>query len=78
MFDALSSHKPEIDQAFGPNLSWERADSNLGSKIAYYLDNGGYDDAEETWPAIHESMVDAMTQLEMATCPYLANLKSAV
>jgi hypothetical protein len=78
MFDALYSHKLEIERAFGGSLSWERAESNLGSKIAYHLDNGGYDDAEETWPAIHESMVDAMNRLEKATSPYLVNLKSVV
>jgi len=78
MFDELYSHKLEIEHTFEGSLSWERADSNLGCKIACHLDTGGYDDAEENWPAIHESMVDAMVRLEKATSPYLANLKNVI
>jgi len=78
MFDEMHSHKVEIEQAFGGSLAWERADSNLGSKIAYKLDTGGYDDSEDVWPAIQESMVDAMVKLEKATAPYLASLKNAI
>jgi hypothetical protein len=78
MFDELHSHKREIDQAFGGSLAWERADSRLGSKIAYYVEAGGYEDDEAVWPTIQESMVDAMVRLERAVAPYLAGLKGVV
>ena len=78
IFDELHNHRLDIEQAFGGALSWERLDENLGSKVAYYLEEGGYDDDEEVWPGIQAAMVDAMVRLEKATVPYLANLKNII
>ena len=74
MFDELHSHKAEIDQAFGPGLMWERLDGKLGSKIAHYVEIGGYQDSEEKWESVQEAMVDAMIRLERAVGPFLLNL----
>jgi hypothetical protein len=78
IFEELYKHKLEIDEVFGGALSWERLDENLGSKLAYYLEEGGYKDNEEVWPAIQASMVDAMVRLEKATAPFLPDLRNVV
>jgi Domain of unknown function (DUF4268) len=77
IFDQLFSHKVEIEKTFGEPLFWERLEKKLGSKIAYYMEEGGYQDNEEAWPAIQASMVDVMVRLEKATTPYLTELKTA-
>lgn len=75
MFDELHAHKVEIEQAFGDALSWERLDGKLGSKIAHYVEIGGYQDTDETWKLVQERMVDAMIRLERSVKPFLSNLK---
>jgi hypothetical protein len=71
------AHKGQIDQVFGEGLKWERLDTQLGSKLAYDIELGGYLD-ESNWPAIQETMVDAMVRLERAVNPFLTNLKTVV
>ncbi|HEY5883211.1 MAG TPA: DUF4268 domain-containing protein [Pyrinomonadaceae bacterium] len=77
MFDELVAHKGEIDQVFGESLKWERLDTQLGSKLAYDIELGGYLD-ESNWPAIHLTMVEAMVRLERAVNPFLTKLKAMV
>ena len=74
MFDDLYSHKVEIEQTFGEGLSWERLDGKLGSKVAHYVDVGGYQDSEQTWALAQNAMVDAMIRLERSVKPFLARL----
>jgi hypothetical protein len=78
IFEELFKHKLEIEHAFEGALSWERLDENLGSKIAYYLEEGGYQDNEEEWPRIQASMVDAMVRLEKAMTPFLSNIRTFI
>jgi hypothetical protein len=74
MFDELHSHKREIEQSFGEELSWERLDGKLGSKIAHHVEVGGYQDPEQTWTLAQNGMVDAMIKLERSIKPFLARL----
>ena len=75
MFDELPKHKNEIEQAFGEPLAWERLDEKLGSKVAYRVTIGGYQNPEDEWNAIQQAMVDAMIKLERSVKPFLTNLK---
>lgn len=76
IFEELHSHKVEIERAFEAPLSWERLEENLGSKVAFYLEEGGYQDNEDSWPIIQAAMVDAMVRLEKATTPFLTNVRN--
>lgn len=75
MFEELYSHKGEIEQSFGEELSWERLDGKLGSKVAYYVEAGGYQDPEQTWSVAHNAMVDAMIRLERSVKPFVLKLR---
>jgi predicted type IV restriction endonuclease len=74
IFDRLHKHKDEIEQAFGGELSWQRLDDKQGCRIAYGT-TGGYKSDEAKWPAIQDSMIEAMGRLEQALAAHLAKLK---
>jgi hypothetical protein len=70
IFDALHGRKVEIEEAFGDSLSWQRLDDKRASRIRWVLIGGGLVD-EVKWPAIQESMVNAMDRLAKAIRPHL-------
>ena len=73
IFDQLHSHEEEIGAAFGAPLSWQRLEGKRACRIRY-TQPGGYRSAEEEWPAIQNSIIDAMKRLEIALRPYLNQL----
>ena len=75
MFDELHSHKAEIEESFGEALSWERMDGKLGSKVAYYVEVGGYQDPESTWNLAQNALVDAMIKLERSVKPFVLRIR---
>lgn len=76
IFDELFSHKEEIENIFGEPLSWQRLDDKRASRIAYEMNNGGYNDDESTWEMIQRAMIDAMIRLERALSPFIAKLSA--
>jgi hypothetical protein len=76
IFDALESHKHEIEAAFGGELSWERLEGSKSSRIAYTLLNGGSEGDEARWEMIQHAMIDAMTRLEEALRPFISRLRT--
>ncbi len=74
IFDTLSNHKDEIEKAFGEPLEWQRLEGKRACRIRKIILIGGYRDKEETWPKIHEAMVDAMVRLEKSLMPYINKL----
>lgn len=78
IFDELYKQKDDIERVFGGALLWERLDSKRASTIGVDLTVGGYRDDESKWPAIQETMIDAMIRLEKAVAPHLGNLRSIV
>ena len=58
----------------GGALGWERLDSKRACRIRFDLDQGGYKDPEEEWPAIQDSMIDAMVRLDAALRPHIDGL----
>ncbi|MFZ5451842.1 MAG: DUF4268 domain-containing protein [Thermodesulfobacteriota bacterium] len=75
IFDKLMASKAEIEQTFGGPLEWERLDGKTSCRIKKDLPQGGYRDDEQTWPKVHEAMVDAMIRLHKALSPHIQYLK---
>lgn len=74
IFDALLKDREAIEKAFGGGLQWERLDTKRASRIKYVVSLGGYRSPDGEWPAIHASMVDAMSRLEAALLPRIESL----
>jgi hypothetical protein len=74
VYDQISAHKDEIEQAFGGPLKWERLDNQQASRIEFRL-TGGYRSPEEDWPRIQTDCVQAMNRLERALRPFINELK---
>lgn len=74
IFDDLPIHKPEIQQAFGAPLIWERFDEGRSSRVRSTVKEGGLTDDEAKWPAIQDAMIDAMGRLAKAVKPHLARI----
>lgn len=74
IFDALQLGIAGVERSFGESLRWERLDNKRASRVKHLDDRGGYRSDESEWPAIHESMVDAMTRLEKAIGPCIESL----
>ncbi len=71
VFDLLHSLKDEIEERFGESLEWEKLEGKRACRIKKTM-SGGYRDAEEDWPQIHEAMIEAMIRLEEAIRPCLS------
>ncbi len=74
IFDQLHANQAEIEKAFGGPLGWERLDGKRACRIRF-TQPGGYRSPEESWPAIQEGIIAAMTRLEQALRPFLKQLK---
>ncbi len=74
IFDALCTHKAEIEKQFGGPLKWERLDEKQACRIKSLVDLGGYKSPESQWPAIQTEMLKRMTRLEAALVPYLGQV----
>jgi hypothetical protein len=66
LFDRLSSARAAVGADFGAPLDWQRLDDKRGCRIVAEMDIGGYRD-EESWPEIHEAMIDCTLRLDRAT-----------
>lgn len=75
IFDKLVAAKEEIEQSFDGPLEWERMDEKRACRIKKDLSQGGYRDDEQTWPQIHETMVNAMIRLHKALSPHIQYLR---
>ncbi len=74
IFEKLFNHKEEIEKSFGNQLEWEKLEGKRACRIRKRIKVGGYRDAEEKWPQIHEAMVNDMIRLEEALRPYIKKL----
>lgn len=75
IFDQIFSQKESVEKVFGDKLSWERLDERRACRIKYAIENGGYRTPDSQWPAVHATMVSAMTKLETALKPAIDSLK---
>lgn len=76
LFDQLSASREKIELAFGEALAWETLEGKRACRVRSALNDGGYRLAEEDWPRLHETQIDAMVRLERAMKPYIPALRS--
>ncbi|MCX6844434.1 MAG: DUF4268 domain-containing protein [candidate division WOR-3 bacterium] len=74
IFDALYSHKDEIEGEVGAHLDWQRLDDKVASRISLRFTDGGLANPE-AWPSIQYKMIDAMIILDKALRPRLAQIE---
>lgn len=72
IFDGLATRKDQIEQVFDEPLKWEALEGKRACRISKAIEGGGWQD-EDSWPEVHEKMVDAMVRLEKALRPHLKN-----
>lgn len=77
LFDALLSHKVEIENKFGNALNWERLDDKKSSRISYSLPGVNYF-LKEDWPKITLFLIEQINKLENSTRTYLPGLKKVL
>jgi len=77
IFEALESHREQIDAGFGEPLDWQRLDQRRACRIRHKLELGGWRD-QERWPQIADVTIDAMVRLEKAVGPHLQEARSAI
>jgi hypothetical protein len=73
IFDRLLSQKDTIQNTFGGQLTWERMDDNIASRIKVETDGNVFDEAQ--WPSMISFMVDAMTRFERSLKDPLERIK---
>ncbi len=71
IFDGLAAKRLEIESEFGGGLEWERLDERKASRVRHTIRLGGLASGEDRWPAIWNSMIDAMRRLSEALRPFL-------
>jgi uncharacterized protein DUF4268 len=72
IFHALLEHREQIERDYGGPLDWQPLETKRACRIRQDL-KGGYRD-EESWPQIHEAMIDAMIRLEKTFRPHIDRL----
>lgn len=75
-FDHLNSQRKAIEQAFGAALTWDRGAGKVKASISGAVEIGGYRSAQDTWPQVHDAMIQAMVRLEAALKVYIVRLRS--
>lgn len=60
IFDQLHQQKESIESDFGAPLSWERLDSKIASRVAYYRGNSSINSSEQELEAIQRWAVDIL------------------
>ncbi len=74
IFNALFSHKDEINAAFDAPLVWNPLDNKVPCRIGYEMEIGDYENDEANWQTIQTSMIDAMMRLEKTLSSFIAKL----
>jgi hypothetical protein len=70
MFHYLQSHHAEVEEAYGRPLHWRERRERKILRVQEIVE-GGFLSPEESWPSIHEKLVDAMIRLDKAIRPLL-------
>ncbi len=72
-YDAIFSHKKEVEQEFGLDLEWFRNDNQKGSEISIYYREGGLKNKEK-WNELQDKMVGSMVKIEKVFSRYIKEL----
>ena len=68
IYDQLFGKKDEVEIRFGALLDWQRMDDKRASRVRYLIEGSGLEN-KESWPELHEQMIDAMIRLTNAFKP---------
>ena len=70
IFNQIKANKEQIEEVFGEPLDWEALEGRRACRISKTIPIGGWED-EDSWPKIHEAMIDAMIRLDKSLRPYV-------
>lgn len=73
-FKALEGQKEAIEKSFGAALVWDELPDRSGCRIHYDMP-GGWKTQENEWPALQETMIDALVRLESSLRKPIHQLK---
>lgn len=65
VFDALFVQKEQIEKTFGAQLTWERMDNKVSSRVKWQLDGVNVHD-EKDYPKMNEFLVDGLARMKKA------------
>lgn len=74
IFEQLKASRQTIEQAFGGQLEWDTMPGKRAFRVIHRMNNGGYRESRESWPAIMDEMIDAMARLHRAVDTALSSL----
>jgi len=74
IFNALFSHKEEIEGLFNAKLNWQLLKDKTPCRIGYEIEIGDFENNEATCKAIQIKMIDAMIRLEKSLSPFISKL----
>ncbi len=71
LFDMFYNHKPEIEEAFGGPLEWDRLEGKKAS--VFFMSIPGLDfNNQDNYPELIESVIDKVVNLRNAVKPFLS------
>lgn len=73
VYQYIQKHRGEIEQAYGRPLQWRERRERKFLRVQEIIE-GGFLSPEESWPSIHEKLVDAMVRLDKVLRPLLQQL----
>jgi len=73
-FTALKREKDNVEAVFGEPLDWQELQGKRACRICKVFE-GGWHSPQESWPATHAAMVDAMIRLDRALRPLVPGLR---
>jgi hypothetical protein len=74
LFDELFRFKDKIEQAFGNQLTWERSDDTISSRVGFYLEGVNIFNRDD-WEKITTFLVTQMIKFEIAFRQPLIDIK---
>ena len=76
VFEALSTKKEKIEEAYGGPLDWDTKEGRRACRIQKIFATGGYRD-EDKWETVYAELAEGMVKLESALRAHLKRIKSS-
>jgi len=73
VYQHLQRRRDDIEQSYGRPLQWRERRDRRFLRVQEIIE-GGFLSPEESWPAIHEKLIDAMVRLDRVLHPLLQQL----
>jgi|GEM_PF-891932 len=71
IFELLLQHRNEIESVFGNPLNWNQREDRKSADVVYYMAGSGLRSNAESWLAIQDCMITAMSRLVAAFTPFI-------